>query len=178
LILENRYDVPAPVLVNPPEAVSGNPVPAVMLVPKIKFPEALILAVPPIVVVPAINVLIEVMLKRFGADNENASKMLTLPPKIVTDPARLKALLNKIFPVFPVAPIVSPLPDALDEMGSLTFTANEVEFPCIDNELEARWLSITEAAIVAVPVTVKLLPVMPQLVPEVPVCPDEEMVKF
>jgi hypothetical protein len=116
-MFENRYDVPAPVLVNPLAAVSGNPVPAETLVPKIKFPDALILAVPPIVVVPIITVLIEVMLKLLVADNENTSIILTRPPKIVIDPARLTALFIEIFPVLLAAPNVSPLPEELDEMA-------------------------------------------------------------
>ena len=117
LIFENRYDVPAPVLVNPPEAVNGNPVPRAMLVPKIKFPEALTVAEPPTVVVPIITVLIDVMVKLFEEDNESVSIMFTRPPKIVIAPARLTGLFSEIFPELLAAPIVSPLPEAPEVMA-------------------------------------------------------------
>ena len=115
-MFENRYDVPAPVFVKPPGAVRGKPVPAVILVPKIKFPEALIAAEPPIVAVPIMTVLIEVIDKLLEPAIANASIILTLPPKNVMGPARLTALFIEIFPVLLAAPIVSPLPVALDVM--------------------------------------------------------------
>jgi len=52
----------------------------------------------------------------------------------------------------------------------------EVVFPSILSELNASWFSITLAAILAVPVTVRVFPLVLQLVPEVPVWPEEEIV--
>jgi hypothetical protein len=104
-------------LVKPRVAVNGNPVPEVMFVPKIKFPVEFIEAVPPMEVVPIITVLTEVIDKFDVFDIVNASIILTLPPKIETDPARLIVLLIEIFPLLPDAPIVSPFPDVFEEMG-------------------------------------------------------------
>ena len=87
-----------------------------MFVPKIKLPEALIVAVPPIDVVPIITVLIEVMDKLFEEDKVKASCILTRPPKTTIEPARLIAFLIEIVPVLLTAPIVSPFPPVVELM--------------------------------------------------------------
>jgi hypothetical protein len=55
---------------------------------------------------------------------------------------------------------------------------NKDELPCMDNEFEAKWPLITLTLMFAVPVTVSVFPVILQFVPDVPVWPEVEMVKF
>jgi hypothetical protein len=173
---ENKYEVPAPVLVKPPLAVSGYPVPAVMLVPKIKLPDAAIEALPPIEVVAEITVLTDVMFKAAEPVKVNGSKTLTGPPIRVKAPPSETAPLSDIVPLLLLAPIVKAL-DVLELKAFCRKTEKVVELPTIDKAPVESLSAITETLTSAVPVTVKVVPVILQFEPDAPVWPVLEMVK-
>ena len=82
-----------------------------------------------------------------------------------------------IVPVFVALPTVSVLlPVAV--IASLMVTAKLVVFPTTVKFPFASALTITDARMFAVPVTVSVEPLRLQLVPGLEVRPEEEMVKF
>jgi hypothetical protein len=81
-----------------------------------------------------------------------------------------------MLPVFVDAPTVRlPLPEAT-VIASLTVRAKLDVFPTMVRSFEARCVDMTDALILAVPVTVKVFPDMLQFVPAVPVWPVETIV--
>ena len=141
-----------------------------------KLPEAAIVALPPIAVVAEITVLSDVMFKAAEPVKVRASKTLTGPPIMVKEPPNETAPLSDIVPVLLLAPIVKALA-ALELKASWTYTENEVVLPTSVSAPAASLSERTETLTSAVPVTVKVVPEILQLVPEFPVWPVLEMVK-
>lgn len=139
-----------------------------MLVPKIKFPDTAILALPPMLVDALITVLIEVMFKLEEPVKVSDSNILTGPPIIVKEPPNETVLLSDRAPVLLLAPIVRALA-ALELKAVWRYTEKEVVFPTSESAPVASLSVITETLTSAVPVTVKVVPEILQLEPEVPV---------
>ena len=93
-------------------------------------------------------------------------------------PARVIFAPMVIAPALAMLPIVKALPVVVALIASLKVTAKLVELPITDRFPFASALTITDARMFAVPDTESTLPEILQLVPKVPVCPVEEMVKF
>jgi hypothetical protein len=148
-----------------------------MLVPKMKLPEAAIAALPPMAVVAEITVLTDVMFKAAEPVKVSACNTLTDPPIMVRDPPNETVPLRDIVPLLLLAPIVKVL-EALELKASWTYTENEVVLPTTESAPVASLSEITETLTSAVPVTVKVVPEILQLVPEVPVWPALEMIKI
>jgi hypothetical protein len=103
--------------------------------------------------------------------------IFTTPPYILIGPAKEVTALKVIVPVFVGLPTVSVLL-LVAIIASLTVAVNAVELPTMLKLPVFKALAITEALISAAPVTVNVLPLILQLVPEVgPISPPDEMVK-
>jgi hypothetical protein len=72
-------------------------------------------------------------------------------------------------PVLVMLPIDKLLPAVVDVMASLTATAKLVELPTTERFPFASAFTMTEALMLAVPVTVSVEPLILQFVPELPV---------
>jgi hypothetical protein len=90
-------------------------------------------------------------------------------------PATEISALRVIAPAFAMLPMVKPLPAVVELIASLTVTAKLFVFPTTVKFPFASAATITEARMLAVPVTVKVEPVKLQFVPEVPILPEEEI---
>jgi hypothetical protein len=78
-------------------------------------------------------------------------------------PARVMSEFTVTFPVFPFPPIVRLLPIVVELIGLLTVTVKELVFPITLRLPDDKADVITELAIFAVPVTVKVFPLRLQL---------------
>ena len=83
-----------------------------------------------------------------------------------------------IAPVFELDPRVNVCPPVFVVIASLTLMTKFEVLPITCKLPLAKAFSITEALMFAVPVTVSVFPVILQFVPDVPVWPEVEIVKF
>jgi hypothetical protein len=82
---------------------------------------------------------------------------------MVSPPARVMSELTLTFPVLSTLPIVRLLPEVVELIGLLTVTVKELVIPTTLRLPDDKADVITELAIFAVPVTVKVFPLRLQL---------------